>query len=70
MSDEIPAVLPQLADEGVQFRMHDVVSQLNPDNDQRRWHSVGKALMRLWVRDATGCGIARAEMGQYSVTLS
>ncbi len=45
--DEILVVLPELVDGREELRFADLVVRLNPDNDERRWWAVEKAVWRM-----------------------
>ena len=47
MRDEIEAVLPEIVDVRGQFTMRDLMSRLNPQNEDRRRWAVEKAVLRL-----------------------
>ena len=49
MRDEILAVLLELIDEHGEFMMRDLLSRLNPEDENRRW-AVEKAVWRLVQR--------------------
>ncbi len=68
LRDEVVAVLPGLVDERREFKLHDLVARLNPDNDLRRRWAVEKTLARLFHTGLPdGSMIVRTGRGRYRV---
>jgi hypothetical protein len=68
LHDEVVAVLPELVDERREFKLHDLVASLNPDNDLRRRWAVERTLTRLFHTGLPdGSIIVRTGWGRYRV---